>query len=47
MSHYYRMRLKSIPKIHNILASFFTWLVLAGFVVFLSTFASIQNSHIL
>jgi len=34
----------SIPRIHNIAASFFTWLLLAGFLLFPGTFTSLQNS---
>ena len=33
----------SIPRLHNILASFFTWILLAGFVIFPGTFTSIQQ----
>lgn len=32
-----------IPKFHNILASFFVWLLLAGFLVFPGTFTSLQK----
>lgn len=37
------LSLDKIPRIHNILASFFGWLVLAGFVVFPGTFTSIKD----
>jgi hypothetical protein len=33
----------NIPRLHNILASFFTWILLAGFVIFPGTFTSIQQ----
>ncbi|KAF8634751.1 hypothetical protein AX15_000717 [Amanita polypyramis BW_CC] len=33
-----------IPPIHNIAASFFTWILLAGFVLFPGTFNSLRNS---
>lgn len=37
------LSLDKVPRIHNILASFFGWLVLAGFVVFPGTFTSIED----
>ncbi|ROV88044.1 hypothetical protein VMCG_10403 [Cytospora schulzeri] len=37
------LSLDKVPRIHNILASFFGWLVLAGFVVFPGTFTSIKD----
>lgn len=37
------LSLDKIPRIHNILASFSGWLVLAGFVVFPGTFTSIKG----
>lgn len=37
------LALDSIPRLHNILASFFTWILLAGFVLFPGTFTSLQN----
>jgi hypothetical protein len=48
MSHYAIMRLQSgdIPKLDNILASFFTWILLSGFIVFPSTFTSLHDSSI-
>ena len=35
--------LDTIPRVHNLLASFFTWLLLAGFLVFPGTFTSLQQ----
>lgn len=35
--------LDTIPRIHNLLASFFTWILLAGFLVFPGTFTSLQK----
>lgn len=45
-SRYVQMLLgqDDIPALHNILASFFVWLLLAGFLVFPGTFTSIQHS---
>lgn len=45
-SRYVQMLLKQdhIPRAHNILAAFFVWLLLAGFLVFPGTFTSIQES---
>jgi len=37
------LALDTIPRLHNILASFFTWILLAGFVIFPGTFTSIQS----
>jgi hypothetical protein len=37
------LALDTIPRSHNILASFFTWILLAGFVIFPGTFTSIQS----
>lgn len=36
--------LDEIPRLHNILASFFTWILLAGYVVFPATFTSLNRS---
>lgn len=36
--------LDDIPPWHNILASFFTWVLLAGYVVFPATFTSLNRS---
>jgi len=41
------LQLDNIPKIYNILASVFTWLLLAGYIVLPGTFTSIRNSHAL
>jgi len=35
--------LDTIPRLHNILASFFTWILLAGFVIFPGTFTSLST----
>lgn len=37
------LSLDTIPRLHNILASFFGWILLAGFVVFPGTFAGLQK----
>lgn len=37
------LNLDTIPRLHNILASFFTWILLAGFLVFPGTFTSISS----
>ncbi|KAF4566278.1 hypothetical protein EYR36_011694 [Pleurotus pulmonarius] len=37
------LALDGIPKIHNMMASFFTWILLAGFVLFPGTFSSLQG----
>ncbi|TVY31537.1 hypothetical protein LSUB1_G008749, partial [Lachnellula subtilissima] len=37
------LALDTIPRLHNILASFFTWILLAGFVIFPGTFTSLQT----
>jgi hypothetical protein len=37
------LNLDTIPRLHNIYASFFSWIVLAGFVVVPGTFTSIQD----
>jgi len=34
--------LDTIPRLHNILASFFTWILLAGFIIFPGTFTSLS-----
>ncbi|KAE9378220.1 hypothetical protein N431DRAFT_304989, partial [Stipitochalara longipes BDJ] len=38
------LALDTIPRLHNILASFFTWILLAGFVIFPGTFTSLSTS---
>lgn len=37
------LALDKIPRLDNLLASFFTWLLLAGFVLFPGTFANLQT----
>jgi len=37
------LALDKIPGLHNIFASFFVWILLAGFVLFPGTFTSLQN----
>lgn len=37
------LSLDTIPRLHNILASFFGWVMLAGFIVFPSTFTSLAK----
>ncbi|KAJ7846922.1 hypothetical protein B0H13DRAFT_2406740 [Mycena leptocephala] len=37
------LAIDSIPPLYNILASFFTWILLAGFVLFPGTFTSLQE----
>ncbi|KAG6828792.1 hypothetical protein H0H92_006731 [Tricholoma furcatifolium] len=39
------LALDTIPRMDNILASFFTWILLAGFILFPGTFTSLQNSQ--
>lgn len=52
MNDWIKMKIE-VPKIYmgilytNMLASLFTWLLLAGFIVLPVTFASIRNSHAL
>lgn len=41
------LQLDKIPVIYNILSSIFSWLLLAGYMVFPGTFASIRNSQAL
>ncbi|KAF7313844.1 hypothetical protein HMN09_00541900 [Mycena chlorophos] len=38
------LALDGIPRLHNMLAGFFTWILLAGFVLLPGTFTSLQNS---
>lgn len=38
------LQIDEIPRLHNILAAFFTWILLAGYLVFPATFASLQDS---
>jgi hypothetical protein len=35
--------LDTIPRLHNIMASFVTWILLAGFIIFPGTFTTIQR----
>lgn len=44
-TQYMRMllALDAIPRVDNLLACFFTWLLLAGFVLFPGTFATLQS----
>lgn len=37
------LALDGIPRLDNLLASFFTWILLAGFVLFPGTFTSLEN----
>jgi hypothetical protein len=41
------LQLDKIPELHNILASFFTWLLLAGYIVLPGTVTSLRNSRTL
>ena len=38
------LSLDTIPRMHNIYAAFFSWILLAGFVIFPGTFTSISKS---
>jgi hypothetical protein len=38
------LHLDNIPRLHNILAAVFTWILLAGFLVIPGTFTSFKNS---
>jgi hypothetical protein len=46
MTDYDRMCKESnnVPKLHNMLASFFTWILLAGFIVFPGTYTSLRRA---
>ena len=46
-SRYVRMllQLDQIPRLHNVLANSFTWLLLAGYIVFPVTFTSLKRSN--
>jgi hypothetical protein len=37
------LALDDIPRLDNLLSNFFTWILLAGFVLFPGTFSSIEN----
>ncbi|KAJ7472701.1 hypothetical protein FB451DRAFT_1036025 [Mycena latifolia] len=39
------LALDGIPPLYNILASFFTWILLAGFVLFPGTFTNLQENN--
>ncbi|KAJ7081865.1 hypothetical protein B0H15DRAFT_853829 [Mycena belliarum] len=39
------LEVDDIPPVYNILASFFTWILLAGFVLFPGTFSSLQDNN--
>lgn len=39
------LQLDKIPKLYNLLASAFTWLLLAGYIALPGTFTSISNSR--
>ncbi|CAK5262248.1 unnamed protein product [Mycena citricolor] len=39
------LALDGIPRLHNMLASFFTWILLAGFVLLPGTFTSLQKAN--
>jgi len=45
-THYMKMllRLDEIPRLHKMLAGLFTWVLLAGYIVFPGTFTSLRNS---
>ena len=38
------LELDEIPRLHNIYASFFTWILLAGYIVFPATFTSLNKN---
>jgi len=40
------LHLDRIPSLHNVLASLFTWILLAGFLVVPGTFTSFKNSDV-
>ena len=40
------LALDDIPSLHNILAGFFNWVLLAGFILFPGTFTSLQNLNV-
>ena len=37
------LALDGIPRLHNLMAAFFTWILLAGFVLLPGTFTSLQR----
>ncbi|KXN93188.1 hypothetical protein AN958_00112, partial [Leucoagaricus sp. SymC.cos] len=40
------LALDDIPMIYNLSASFFTWILLAGFILFPGTFTSLQSANL-
>jgi hypothetical protein len=48
-SRYVRMLLQLdwIPRLRNVLANLFTWLILAGYIVFPGTFTSLRRSNVI
>jgi hypothetical protein len=40
------LALDDIPQMFNMMASFFTWILLAGFVLFPGTFTSLQQQQL-
>lgn len=40
------LALDAVPRLDNLLASFFTWILLAGFVLFPGTFTSLQSFNV-
>jgi hypothetical protein len=40
------LALDDIPEMFNMMASFFTWILLAGFVLFPGTFTSLQQQQL-
>jgi len=40
------LALDDIPEMSNIMASFFTWILLAGFLLFPGTFTSLQQQEL-
>ena len=40
------LALDAVPRMHNWMASFFTWILLAGFVIFPGTFSSISEIQV-
>jgi len=41
------LELDKIPRLHNVYAGVFTWLILAGYIVFPGTFTSLKESDTL
>ena len=37
------LAMDTIPRLHNVLSSFFTWILLAGFIIFPGTFSTLSN----